>query len=92
MEPYGLYDIYDIYDMRSIFFLAFLLWLYCDVYRIYVMHLPIFSRVASLAQGQSHDCPSANEATMNPCVECFHPKEIGRNLVNLYMVTDSRCN
>ena len=28
------------------------------------MHLPIFFRVASLALGQSHDCPNASEVTL----------------------------
>ena len=31
---------------------------------IHVHDLPIFSRGASLALGQSYDCPSASEATL----------------------------
>ena len=32
--------------------------------KIHMMYLPIFFRVASLALGQSYDCPSASEATL----------------------------
>ena len=31
---------------------------------IHVIYLPIFFKVASLALGQSHDCPSASVATL----------------------------
>ena len=30
----------------------------------YVIYLPIYFRIASLAQGQLYDCPSASEATL----------------------------
>ena len=33
--------------------------------RIHFNDLPIFFRVASLALGQSQDCPSASEVTLN---------------------------
>ena len=48
------------YNMHLI--LLFLIFI--NYQRCHVMHLPISFRVASLALGQSCDCPSANEATL----------------------------
>ena len=45
--------------------LAFLCCVVIKTKIILKMHLPIFLRVASLALGQSYDCLSASEATMN---------------------------
>ena len=45
------------------FFLCFVLfWLYHKLLR--VIHLPVSFTVASLALGQSLDCPSASEVTL----------------------------
>ena len=41
-----------------------LLWLSYLLLEIHVIDLPISSWVASLALGQSHDCPSASEVTL----------------------------
>ena len=45
-------------------FIVFVLILCFDSYWIHVIYSPIFFRVASLALGQSYDCPSASEATL----------------------------
>ena len=44
---------------------------------IFLMHLPIYFRVTSLALGQSYDCPSANEVTL---------KDTGKSLPTKYTV------
>ena len=36
-----------------------------SIWEIHAIHLPIFFRVSSLAPGQSYDCPSACEVTLN---------------------------
>ena len=43
-----------------------------SVHVIHALYLPVFFRVASLALGQSYDCPSASEVTLN------YMGEIGR--------------
>ena len=49
----------------AVFFFIFLKFLLDYQFSlIYVINLPIFFRVASLALGQSYDCPSASEATL----------------------------
>ena len=41
----------------------FWIWLYYQFLAEYVIHLPIFSRVASLMRWQLHDCPRASAVT-----------------------------
>ena len=41
---------------------------------IHMIHVPVFTRVASLALGQSCDCPSASEITLKNIDKSTHPK------------------
>ena len=54
-----------VYSIRYAYCLVALWFVFvCDnSWQICVMHLPIFFRFASLALGQSYDCPSASEVT-----------------------------
>ena len=50
--------------MNIVDFFFVLVWLYLSASYIYVIHLPIFIMVISLALGQSHDCPNVSDITM----------------------------
>ena len=52
------------WNMHLVLLCFVLLWLYHGSWWIYMVYLPISFRVASLALGQSYDCPSASEATL----------------------------
>ena len=52
------------------FFLCFVLFISSQCTQIIYLHVLIFFGVASLALGQSYDCPSASEATL---------KDMGKN-------------
>ena len=47
-------------------------WDYFIYVWIHVIYLPISFRIASLALGQSHDCPSASEAILKDQGEINH--------------------
>ena len=54
-------------------FVCFVMWWLCIYYhpcQIRVICLLIFSRFASMALGQSYDCPSAMEVTLNYVIVC----------------------
>ena len=52
------------WNIHLVLFHSDLLWLFHRFLVVNVMYLPIFFRVASLALGQSFDCPSASEVTL----------------------------
>ena len=45
--------------------------LFCIALFQHMLPLPISFRITSLALGQSHDCPSASEATLNDMGKCI---------------------
>ena len=49
---------------------------------IHVIYIPISFRVASLALGQSYDCPSASEATQ---------KDMGKSINTIYTTNHELC-
>ena len=60
---------------KGYFLLCFLFGLYYQFLWIHVTHLPISFRIASLALGQSCDCPSACEVTL---------KDIGKQVSDVH--------
>ena len=70
------------YTCTQMGFVEFIMVFVINHYWINMMYLPISFRVASLALGQSYDCPSASEATLKDMDEIDHqvPQQNTRDL------------
>ena len=69
-QKFSLYVQYVPQHIHMVLLCFILFWWYS--WWIHELYLPIFFRVASLALGQSYDCPSASEVTLNDMIKIDH--------------------